>query len=201
MTIARIRHSVIAVALLSLLFAHGQAQPSLAWEQLSETEQQVLQKYAAHWHSLQPRQQKSLRQVARAWQKMTAEQRASMQQRLSGWQQTPAQVKQKIRDNYRQFMQLTPEQQQRIRLRRQAFQQLPVQEQQKLKQQWLQAGTAQTNGAKDQVPEKHGEDKTVRQNDSSEQMKQDEPRLNGNRALRNNHIQRKRIDRPTRRPR
>lgn len=127
---------VIALLLLALM---SQAANALPWEQLGDTEQQVLQPYAERWDSMSPEQQLRLQKGARRWAGMSGEERKQTRERFRRWQALSDEQKQRIRERYQQFMKMEPEQQQRIRQRMQQFNQLPQERREALRQRWQSA--------------------------------------------------------------
>ena len=95
MTKEKVIIKIIAGLLLGFFLSVSHAESSLAWEQLTDSEQQVLKPYADSWTKMNAGQQLRLQKIARHWQKMNTEQRAAMQQRLARWKQMPENKKQK----------------------------------------------------------------------------------------------------------
>jgi len=204
---------IIAGLLLGFFLSVSHADSPLAWEQLTDSEQQILKPYTDSWKKMSAGQQLRLQKVARHWQKMSAEQRAAMQQRLARWKQMPEEKKQKIREHYRQFEQFTPEQQQRMKQRVQMFRELPKQERQALRQQWQQKNPQLHNAINKQLRGKDDKKvisvKEIRRSDKDEEkIESDKPveesndsRLDSSSRMQNNRIKHQRINRPVRRTR
>ena len=203
---------IIAGLLLGLFLSVSHAASPLGWEQLTNSEQQVLKSYSHNWEKMNPEQQRRLQKVARHWQKMDAKQRTEMQQRLARWKEMPEEKKQKIRKNFRQFEQFTPEQQQQIKQRVQSFLKLPKKERLKLRQQWQQMNQEKRNAVNEQLRDKDNKKiipvKEIRKSDKTEEkVKPDEAteesnnlRLESNR-MQNNRTKPQRLNGPMRRTR
>lgn len=127
---------LIGALLLGLSLGLAHAQESLPWEQLGEAEQQVLKPYAERWESFSPDQQQRLQKGARRWQQMDSAERASVRQRFQRWQQMPDEQKQRIRERFQEYQTLPPAQQQRIRQQMEAFSHMPEAQREELLQRW-----------------------------------------------------------------
>ena len=66
------------------LAAEGDA--PLAWDQLSQEEQQILKPFRERWDTLPPERREHLQQGVKRWQAMTPEQREQAKERFSRWQ-------------------------------------------------------------------------------------------------------------------
>jgi len=201
---------IIAGLLLGLFLSVSHAASPLAWEQLTNNEQQVLKSYSQSWEKMNAEQQRRLQKVARHWQKMNVKQRTEMQQRSARWKEMPEEKKQKIRKNFRQFEQFSLEQQQQIKQRVQSFLELPKQERLLLRQQWQKMNEEQRDVINKKLRNK--DDKKVtpakeisKTDKADEKVKPDEPaeesnnsRLESNR-MQNNRTKPQRLNRPMRR--
>ena len=127
---------LIAALLLGLTLGLAHAQEPLSWEQLDEAEQQVLKPYAERWETFSPEQQQRLQKGARRWQQMDSEERTAVRQRFERWQQMPAEQKQRIRERFKEYQALPPAQQQRIRQQMEAFRNMPEAQREELLQRW-----------------------------------------------------------------
>ena len=120
---------------LSALAGLAWADP-VTWQQLSDSERQLLQRFESRWDEFTPEQQARLRQGADRWSSMTPEQRQRARQEFGKWKQLTPEQREKLREAYQRFKALPPEQRQKIREARQRFRQLPPERQQRLRERW-----------------------------------------------------------------
>jgi uncharacterized membrane protein YccC len=196
---------LIAALLLGLTLGLAHAAELLPWEQLGETEQQVLKPYAGRWESFSPEQQQRLQQGARRWQAMNSEERAAVGERCERWQQMPDEQKQRIRERYSEYQSLPPAQQQRIREQMEAFRQMPAEQREQLLQRWQSLSEEERQALRAEAATRQAVEPPGTEEAGEVEPKQEEaatPPGNGNGdRFHDNRMERRGIDTPMRRPR
>ncbi len=212
---------LIAAMLLGLTLGLAQAQEPLSWEQLGETEQAVLKPYAERWDSFSPEQQQRLQKGARRWLRMDSEERAAVRQRFERWQQMPTEQQQRIRERFQDYQALPPMQQQRIRQQMEAFRNMPEAQREELLQRWQSMSAEEREAVREQMraqadrqqpsadttpatpPAKASGNGDANEADTGKPAEAPEaatlPEHDG--RIRDNHMDRRGIETPTRRPR
>ncbi len=210
---------LIAALLLGLTLGLAHAQEPLSWEQLDETEQQVLKPYAERWESFSPEQQQRLQKGARRWQQMDSEERAAVRQRFERWQQMPAEQKQRIRERFKEYQALPPAQQKRIRQQMEAFRNMPEAQREELLQRWRSMSVEEREAVRAQMrdqsdttppslkklapPSPESESDSQGETDAGKPAEAPEaatlPEHDG--RFRDNRMERRSIEKPMRRPR
>ncbi|MCB1672335.1 MAG: DUF3106 domain-containing protein [Gammaproteobacteria bacterium] len=131
------RHQRFKIFLGSLLLVCstlGHAQDKLAWTDLSEPEQQVLQQLEEQWDELSAERQQRLRRGALRWLQMRPEERESAQAIQRRFQNLSPQQQQQINQRFQRFNQLERERQQQLRNIQRRFRNLPEEERERLRE-------------------------------------------------------------------
>lgn len=110
--------------------------PGVPWKQLSQPEQQLLQKFNQDWDQLPADRQERLRNGARQWSNMNPEERTEAHQRFQEWRQMSPDDQQRLRERFQRFRELPPEKRDAIRNARQWYRSLPQEKQHEMRQQW-----------------------------------------------------------------
>jgi len=118
---ARIILAVLALTLAGLAAADDKG---IAWEDLTQEQRQVLQRFAGDWESFAADRQQRLSNGARRWADMTPKQRGAAQGRFRQWRDLPADRQQVIRDRYRMYRDMSPAERRRIQQNYVRFRQL-----------------------------------------------------------------------------
>ena len=140
MTRTRIKLAAVAAAWLAIaapvpaLAQDGP--PGVAWESLSQQQQQVLERFRDGWEQMPPGRQQAMKQGSERWLSMTPEQQAQARERWQKWHSMPPDDKNRVRQRWQQLRELTPEQREQLRGAYRRFQSLPPERQQELRERW-----------------------------------------------------------------
>ena len=85
---------------------------SIAWNELSPPQRNVLEPLRGDWKSISPAQQQKWAEVARRFPALPVEERGRVQQRLSDWSRLSSQERGSARLNFQQARQLSPQERQ-----------------------------------------------------------------------------------------
>jgi Protein of unknown function (DUF3106) len=129
---------------------------TIPWQQLTQEEQQVLNKFGDRWDQLPPERQQRLLNGARQWSKMNSDERAQARQRFQQWQQMKPDEQARLRERFDRFRQLPPEQREAIRNARQWFRSLPPARRQELREQWRNMSAEERRALRHQLRKEYG---------------------------------------------
>ena len=105
-----ITHRLILCLLLlwPVLALSAEGDAPLAWDQLSQEEQQTLKPFQERWDSLPPERRERLQHGAKRLQTMTPAQREQARDRFARWQKMTPEQREMARKRYERFRQLPP---------------------------------------------------------------------------------------------
>ena len=109
-------------------------EPHGSWDNLTESEREVLAPFADQWESLTAERQQRLAAGARRFAEVNAEQRAAARGRFETWRDLSDTQRAQIRDRYRQFQSLSAREKARIRGNYERFRTLPPDRRQMLRE-------------------------------------------------------------------
>lgn len=150
-----IRAILIVLAMGGVVYAQTDGQ-SIPWQQLTQEEQQVLNKFGDRWDQLPPERQQRLLNGARQWSNMDSDQRSQARQRFQQWQQMKPDEQARLRERFDRFRQLPPEQREAIRNARQWFRSLPPARRQELREQWRNMSPDERRAFRRQLRKEYG---------------------------------------------
>ena len=96
----------------------------IAWEDLSQEQRQLLQRFEGDWESFAADRQQRLSNGASRWAGMTPEQRGAAQGRFRQWRDLPPDRQQSVRDRYSMYRDMSPAERRRIQQNYVRFRQL-----------------------------------------------------------------------------
>jgi hypothetical protein len=102
----------VAPELLNVTPEHSEGLGSLAFENLTPVEQQLLQRFAERWSSLPPQRREALVQGARRWLAATPEERRRWREYFHRWRSLPPEEQERLRERWES---LGPEERERLR--------------------------------------------------------------------------------------
>ena len=141
----------------AILLAAGMASAEdagVAWDDLDEQQQRVLNGFAGSWDSLAADRQTRLSVGADRWVHMTPDQRNAAQTRFSHWRDIQPERRALIRDRYKQYRGMSPADQKRVRDNFRRFNRMPTERRKMLRDRYRNMTPDQRKRLRDRVGDK-----------------------------------------------
>ncbi len=154
----------------ALHVAGAYGQEAIAWEDLSNEEQQLLQQVERRWEQLSLERQVELREGAQRWQEMEPDERDRLRRRLEDLvQRRSLEVRERIVRRFQQFNDAPPAHQRRLKEVRERFQSLSPDDREALRLRFEKQQQLQQQDSVDEAAE--------RRNQEFKESAADSPRL------------------------
>lgn len=108
----------------------------ISWENLSQKEQSLLQRFRETWDQLPSTRQEQIRRGARRWETLTPAQRRRARIQFKRWKALSLKEKKQIRRRFKRFLQLSPKEREALQRRRTWFQNLSPERRELLRSEW-----------------------------------------------------------------
>ncbi len=136
---------------------------SVAWDSLSEQQQQVLSPFVVDWGGMRAERQQWLARGADRCLGMSPDERDGAHMRFAHWQQLPDGRRDRIRTQYQRYRDLTPDERRHVRDNFRRFQQLPADRRQELRRRFREMTPEQRQRARERMRQ-HQADRPKRDN-------------------------------------
>ena len=109
---------------------------SVDWNELTRSQQKVLQPFAKQWKKMPVEQQQRLLSGVKIWNGLNQQERVLVKKRFKQWRKLPPEQKKNIRNRFNRFLSLSPREQKNIRQRYRQFKKLPMEKRRALRKRW-----------------------------------------------------------------
>lgn len=108
--------------------------PQPAWQDLNETQQQILAPLAEDWNRMENYRRKKWLGIAQRYPRMAAKEQERVQRRMLEWANMTPEQRQNARETYKNLNQLPPERKSAVKQKWEEYQNLPEAQRQQLKE-------------------------------------------------------------------